>query len=331
MRSGWRGNSRRKERRSSGRALAPQRADLKACSYDSGMTTYEELRAKAQAAWQPFAAPRRPLIKIGVTTCSRVVGALETLEAIRAELAARGPSTGSGQALEADVMVTGCWGVCYAEPVVEVRLPGRPGVLYGNLTADKAPALIEDTLVAGGAAPELALAVLADEPFGGAQGRPLDGVRPLRSLEFFAGQERRLMANCGVTDPEEIDHYIARGGYEGLSKALAMTDEQVIAEVLESGLWGRGGAAFPTGRKWDFLRTAPATPKYMICNADEGDPGSFVNRNLMESDPHLVIEGMVIGGYATGAAYGYIYIRDEYPLPVERMEKAIGQAREWGL
>ena len=139
------------------------------------------------------------------------------------------------------------------------------------------------------------------------------------------------MANCGVSDPEEIDHYIARGGYEGLAKALAMTDEQVIAEVLESGLWGRGGAAFPTGRKWDFLRTAPVTPKYMICNADEGDPGSFVNRNLMESDPHLVIEGMVIGGYATGAAYGYIYIRDEYPLPVERMEKAIEQARERGL
>src|SRR3990172_4520387 len=165
------------------------------------MASYEDLRAKAQAAWEPFAEPRRPLIKVGVTTCSRVVGALETLEAIRAELAARG--------LE----------------------PGGPGVLYGNLTADKVPALIEGTLVAGGAAPELALAVLADGPFGGAQDRPLDGVPPLRSLEFFAGQERRLMANCGVTDPEEIDHYIARGGYEGLSKALAMTDEQVIAEV----------------------------------------------------------------------------------------------------
>src|SRR3990172_1987588 len=119
MRSGWRGNSRRKERRSSGRALAPQRADLKACSYDNAMTTYEELRAKAQAAWQPFAEPRRPLIKVGVTTCSRVAGALETLEAIRAELAARG--------LEADLMVTGCWGLCYAGPVGGGRGPvGQP-------------------------------------------------------------------------------------------------------------------------------------------------------------------------------------------------------------
>jgi len=279
------------------------------------MASYEDLKAKAEAAWESFEEPRRPLIKVGVTTCSRVSGALETLEAIRAELAARG--------LEAEVMATGCWGLCYAEPLVEVRRPGRPGVLYGNLTAGKVPHLIEGTLVAGGAAPEPALAVLADEP--------LDGVPPLRSLEFFAGQVRRLMANCGVTDPEEIDHYIARGGYEGLTKALAMTDEQVIAEVLASGLWGRGGAAFPTGRKWEFLRTAPVTPKYMICNADEGDPGSFVNRNLMESDPHLIIEGVAIGGYATGATYGYIYIREEYPLPVERMEKAIEQARERGL
>jgi NADH-quinone oxidoreductase subunit F len=279
------------------------------------MSTYEELRTTAEAAWAPFAEPQRPLIKVGVTTCSRVAGAVETLEAVRRELAARG--------LEADVMATGCWGLCYVEPLVEIRLPGRPGVLYGNLSADKALALIEGTLVAGGTARELALAVLADDP--------LDGVPPLPSLEFFAGQVRRLMANCGVTDPEEIDHYIARGGYEGLSKALAMSDEQVIAEVLESGLWGRGGAAFPTGRKWDFLRTAVVTPKYLVCNADEGDPGSFVNRNLMESDPHIVIEGMVIGGYGTGAAYGYIYIRDEYPLPVERMEKAVRQARERGI
>ncbi|MEE8138288.1 MAG: hypothetical protein V3T81_05380 [Thermoanaerobaculia bacterium] len=290
------------------------------------MPTYQDLRAKADEAWQPFAEPQRTLIKVGVTTCSGVVGARETLDAIRSEVASRGPSTGSGQALEADVMVTGCWGLCYAEPIVEVVRPGRPGVLYGNLTADKVPQLIEQAVAGDGVASELALAVNGEEA--------MRGVPPLSAsggLEFFAGQERRLMANCGVTDPEEIDHYIARGGYEGLAKALDMTDEQVIAEVLESGLWGRGGAAFPTGRKWDFLRGAQATPKYMICNADEGDPGSFVNRNLMESDPHLVIEGMIIGGWATGASYGYIYIRDEYPLPVERTERAIEQARGRGL
>lgn len=284
------------------------------------MPTYEELRAQAEEAWRPFQEPQRPLIKVGLTTCSRAVGAGETLEAVRKELAARG--------LEAGVTVTGCWGLCYQEPIVEVVRPGRPAVLYAKVTADKVPQLIEQAVAAqpgtaDGVAGELALAVLADEP--------LDGVPPLRSLEFFRHQVRRLMANCGVIDPDNIDHYIARGGYEGLARASGMTDEQVIGEVLESGLWGRGGAAFPTGRKWDFLRSAQVTPKYMICNADEGDPGSFVNRNLMESDPHLIIEGIIIGGYATGASYGYVYIRDEYPLPLERMERAVQQARQRGL
>ncbi|MBI2912646.1 MAG: SLBB domain-containing protein [Chloroflexi bacterium] len=279
------------------------------------MPTYEELRRAAEEVWRPVAEPRRPLVKVGVATCSRAVGAEETLDALRQGLAARG--------IEADVMVTGCWGLCHAEPIVEVQRPGRPPVLYQHLTADKAPQLIEQAIAADGIARECALAVIADEAF--------DGVPPLRSLEFFAPQVRRLMANCGVIDPEQIDHCIARGGYEGLAKALGQTDEAVIKEVTDSGLWGRGGAAFPTGRKWDFLRGQKRAPKYMLCHADEGDPGSFVNRDLMESDPHLIIEGIAIGGYATGASRGYVYIRDEYPLPVERMGKAVEQAREKGL
>ncbi len=279
------------------------------------MPTYEELRSQVEESWRRLVEPQRPLIKVGLTTCSRAAGAEQTLDTIRKEVADRN--------LEADVMVTGCWGLCYAEPIVEVARPGKPAVLYGRVTADKVPQLIEQAVAADGIASELALAVLAEEP--------LDGVQPLGSLEFFGLQVRRLMDNCGIIDPEEIDHYIARGGYEGLAKALGMTDEQVISEVSESGLWGRGGAGFPTGRKWDFLRTAQNTPKYMICNADEGDPGSFVNRNLMESNPHLIIEGIIIGGHATGASRGFIYIREEYPLPAERMETAIEQARERGL
>jgi NADH-quinone oxidoreductase subunit F len=279
------------------------------------MPTYEEMKAQAEESWRTVAEPQRPLIKIGVTTCSRAAGAEQTLEAIRSEVASR--------SLEVDVMVTGCWGLCFAEPIVEVTRPGQPAVLYGRVTADRVPELIEQAVAADGVASELALAVVADEPLG--------AVPPLGSLEFFRPQVRRLMANCGVIDPEEIDHYIARGGYEGLAKALGMSDEQIIAEVSESGLWGRGGAGFPTGRKWDFLRTAKNTPKYMICNADEGDPGSFVNRNLMESNPHLIIEGMIIGGCATGGSRGIVYIREEYPLPAQRMEKAIEQARQRGL
>ena len=139
------------------------------------------------------------------------------------------------------------------------------------------------------------------------------------------------MQDMGVADPDEIDEFIARGAYAGLERALTMTQEEVIAEVSGSKLGGRGGSFFPVGRKWDFLRTSPATPKAMVCNADEGDGGAWVNRMTLESDPHALIEGMAIGGWAAGAERGYVYIRDEYPLAVERVERAVAQARERGL
>ena len=278
------------------------------------MATYEAIRAAANQAWAPIANPGRTLIKVQLATCSKSAGAGETLSAIRDAVAAGG--------LGVDVMVTGCMGLCYAEPVVEVLAPGAPSVYYQHLTADKVPALVEavgQKRIASG----LALAINAGEGRG--------DIPPLSSLPFWRGQVRRLMDNCGVTDPENIDHYIARAGYEGLVKALEAGGEAVIKEVLESGLWGRGGAAFPTARKWEFLRGSDRHPKYMICNADEGDPGSFVNRNLLESDPHSTVEGIIIGGLASDADMGYIYIRDEYPLPVERMRKAVQQAREKGF
>ena len=275
---------------------------------------YQGLRAAADKAWAPLAEPKRTLIKVGVATCSRAVGAEETLDAIRREVAAR--------KLEADVMLTGCLGACFSEPNVEVQLPGRAAVIYQQLTVDKVPALL-DAIAAGEPAPALALAVRADDP--------VAGIPALASLDFFRGQTQRLMANCGVIDPGNLDHYIARGGYEGLDKAFNLGPEKVITEMRESGLWGRGGAAFPTGRKWDFLAKSERHPKYVICNADEGDPGAFVNRNLMESDPHLLVEGVIIAGLASQADHGFIYIRDEYPVPVARVEKAIEQAYAGGL
>jgi NADH:ubiquinone oxidoreductase subunit F (NADH-binding) len=203
-----------------------------------------------------------------------------------------------------------------------VWIPGDPPVYYQHVTAGKVPDLI-DAVARGVTASGLALAVSGDSGWG--------DIPPLGSLPFWRGQVRRLMDNCGVADPENIDHYIARGGYEGLAKALEIGGEAVIKEVMESGLWGRGGAAFPTARKWEFLRGSDRRPKYMICNADEGDPGSFVNRNLLESDPHSTVEGIIIGGLASDADKGYIYIRDEYPLPVARTRKAVEQAREKGF
>ncbi len=278
------------------------------------MAAYEALREAANAAWAPFEQPSKTLIRVNLGTCSLVVGAQETLEAIKAAVQA-------GE-LDADVMATGCLGLCYAEPLVEVTQPDGPPVLYERVTAERVPGLLK-SIASGALANEMALAVAADEPIG--------DVPPLASLPFMQGQVRRLMANCGVTDPLAIEHYLARGGYEGLNKALGMEPERVIAEMLDSGLWGRGGAAFPTGRKWDFLRTSERHPKYIVVNADEGDPGAFVNRNIMESDPHLLLEGVIIAGYATDADRAYIYIRDEYPVPVARMEKAIEDAYAKGL
>ena len=276
---------------------------------------YEDLKSRAEEIWARVANPPRTLIKVGVATCSRVVGAEETLEALQREVASR--------ELDADVMVTGCLGLCYAEPLVEVAYPRGQGVLYERVTSEKVPALLDEAVAKDGLAQDMALATTGRSASG--------GVPSLASLEFMHGQVRRLMANCGVIDPSSIEHYVARGGYEGLIRTLRMKPEDVIKEVQDSRLWGRGGAAFSTGLKWEFLHNAKRKPKYLICNADEGDPGSFVNRNLMESDPHLLVEGMIIGGYATDADVGYIYIRDEYPVPVERMTRAVEQAKEEGL
>ncbi len=278
------------------------------------MPPYSDIRKAADEVWRNIDEPKRPLLRVSLATCSVVVGAQDLLEALRQALA-------SGR-IEADIVITGDWGLCYAEPTVVVQLPGQPAVMYQRLTVADVPRLIEEVITKGGVLQDRVLGVLGDEAW--------QGILPLNSLEVMRPQVRRLMANCGIIDPENIDHYIARGGYEGLNKALTMDGEAVDKEVLDSGLWGRGGAAFPTGRKWEFLRGAKRTPKYMICNADEGDPGSFVNRNVMESDPQLLVEGMAIAGYATGASYGFIYIREEYPLAFQRMEKAVQQARERG-
>ena len=160
---------------------------------------------------------------------------------------------------------------------------------------------------------------------------PTPGIPSLTDHPFWGPQERRLMRVMGMIDPESIDEAIAEGAYAALDRAVTMEPMAICDLVLSAGVGGRGGGGFPAGQKWKFLLGAPGPTKYLVCNADEGDPGAFVNRVLMESDPHLVIEGMAIAGKATGADYGFIYIRDEYPLSIERMQLALDQARERGL
>ncbi|GAI33540.1 unnamed protein product, partial [marine sediment metagenome] len=201
--------------------------------------------------------------------------------------------------------------------------PNRPRICYGNVTPEIIPQLIEDYVINDNPRPDLALGTIGNGS--------VDGISKLFELPMLKPQVRIVLRNCGIIDPENINHYIARGGYSGLVRALGMKPEEVIEEIKGSGLRGRGGAGFPTGLKWEFCRKSPGKVKYLICNADEGDPGAFMNRSLLEGDPHAVLEGMLIGAYAIGATEGYIYIRAEYPLAIERLELALRQVAEYGL
>lgn len=211
---------------------------------------------------------------------------------------------------------TGCFGLCAAGPVVVVY---PDGTFYSHVALEDVDEIVESHLVNN---QEVTRLLYVD-----ADGK----TKPFNEIESYCRQLRHALRNCGVIDPENIDEYIAHDGYFGLLKALSMTQDEVIAEVTASGLRGRGGAGFLTGRKWMFTQKAQNDQKYVCCNADEGDPGAFMDRSILEGDPHSVIEAMTIAAYAVGATQGYIYVRAEYPIAVQRLQHAINQAREYGL
>ena len=216
------------------------------------------------------------------------------------------------------VIQTGCFGLCAKGPIVIIR---PEDTFYAMVTPDDCEEII-DTHIIGGQKVERLLC------------KDVDGtlVDRLDELNFYKKQKRIALKNCGVIDPENIDEYIAFDGYKALEKVLTqMTPDDVITEISESGLRGRGGAGFPTGKKWMFTKMAKGEQKYVVCNADEGDPGAFMDRSILEGDPHCVIEAMMIAGYAVGANKGYIYVRAEYPIAVQRFQKAIDQAKEYGI
>ncbi len=277
--------------------------------------TFDELRKQAISEWEALQHIEKPRILVGTATCGRAAGATAVLETIDKEL--------SRQGIQAKVTQVGCIGLCYAEPIIDIIKPNRPRICYGNVTPELVPRLVEDYIVNDNPCPDLALGTVGEGS--------LDGIPRLFDLPMLRPQVRIALRNCGHIDPEDIKQYIARGGYTGLVRALAMTPAQVIDEVKKSGLRGRGGAGFPTGLKWEFCRKAPGNERYLICNADEGDPGAFMDRSLLEGDPHAVLEGMLIGAYAIGAAHGYIYCRAEYPLAIERLKIALEQMAEDGL
>ncbi len=260
----------------------------------------------------------RPAIYVGTGTCGLGAGAGKTLEAVKAYVAANG--------LDADVVEVGCIGLCTAEPMVDVQLPGKARVAYGKVTAERVGAIL-DTHLAGKIAFDAVLYQFRSPTL-----RAYEGVIRQDQHPFFAPQTRWVLANCGQVDPSSIDEYLARGGYRALAATLrSKTPAEVCDLVEKAGLRGRGGGGFPAAAKWKMALAEAADQKYLICNADEGDPGAFMNRAEIEGDPHRLLEGMAIAAYAIGATRAYIYIRAEYPLAIERLKKAIAQAKAYGF
>ncbi len=255
-----------------------------------------------------------PKIFIGCATCGISVGALEVVEAFKNEL--------KKHEIQGELIKVGCLGICFAEPLVYIMKNGNPTICYKNLKPEDVSRIVYNYFIEDDPCLDLAIGTLeikeGDIPY-------------IPELERFEKEERIILRYAGTIDPEEIRDYIAMGGYEALDKAFTMSKEEIIKEVQQSGLRGLGGAGFPTGTKWEECFRAKDHPKYVICNGDEGDPGAFMDRVILESSPHQVIEGMVIAGYVLEANQGYIYIRSEYPLAIERFNTALTQARDFNL
>ena len=239
----------------------------------------------------------------GQGSCGVATGARKTAAEFEKQIAEK--------KLNIDVDITGCVGTCYLEPIVDIYDDDGKMTRYVRVKPDKVEKIVEDHLISNKIVEDQAISE--------------------EDKLFIEKQQRVVLRNCGVINPENIDEYIAADGYKAIEKALSMKPEAVIDEIRISGLRGRGGAGFPTWFKWNATRRHPGDRKYLVCNADEGDPGAFMDRSVLEGDPHSLIEGMIIGGYAIGANYGVIYCRAEYPLAIKRLETAMAQAREKGF
>lgn len=282
------------------------------------MNSFDALRTTAVSRWETIINGEIPTIYLGTATCGRAAGALEVLQVIQESL--------SEFNVQARIVQVGCIGPCYLEPLMDVALPGGPRVCYANVTPEKARKILTATLVNGKHLPGLAKGHFGEDAFTSQSGIPR-----FWDLPMLKPQVRIVLKNCGLIDPEDLDHYLARDGYLGFMKVLAGTPERTIAELRDAQLRGRGGAGFPTYMKWELCKVASGEDKVVICNADEGDPGAFMNRALIESDPHAVLEGIMIGGHTIGARQGIVYVRAEYPLAVVRLKKAIQQLHACGL
>ena len=292
--------------------------------------TIEDLKRIRENVLKRVENVERAKIIVHMGTCGIASGAKDILDCLMFEIKDRNIEN-------ILIKTSGCAGFCSKEPMLTIELPGKPPVKYIELTKDKLNEIIESHILGGNIVTKYALAIgneynLVEDHFKEKLPSIEQVVPNINDLAFFKHQRLIVLKNRGRIDPDVIDEYIAFGGYEALAKALTeIPPERIIEEIKSSGLRGRGGAGFTTGLKWELCRKSPGNGKYIICNADEGDPGAFMDRSILESDPHAVLEGMIIGSFAMGAKEGYIYVRDEYPLAVKRINYAIKQAEDYGL
>ena len=260
----------------------------------------------------------QPVIYIGSGTCGLGAGSSKTLKAVENYL--------SKNEIKAKIIETGCIGLCSSEPILDVYLPSHNRISFEKVTEDKVEELLDKVF---------SLALPEDNILGqfkSYKAKEWENIRFFNEHPFFAPQMRLVLKNCGIIDPVDINEYISRGGYKSFIKTINIhTPYEICDKIEKSGLRGRGGGGFPSGKKWKFANSEVSDQKYLICNADEGDPGAFMDRAVIEGDPHRLLEGMAIGAFAIGATKAYIYIRAEYPLAITRLEVALKQAREYGL
>ncbi|MBN1996925.1 4Fe-4S binding protein [candidate division KSB1 bacterium] len=260
-----------------------------------------------------------PVVFVGMGTCGLANGAQAVYDTFVEELIKSDDKV--------QLIRTGCVGYCAQEVLVDVKLPGHPRVCYNHVTPEDVPEIVSAMLKKDVVERKLLGVYPSDAPSNGWGELPR-----LLKTSFFCKQKKVVLDNCGIIDPENIDQYIVRGGYLALHRVLnEFSPEKVIQEVLDAGLRGRGGGGFPTGKKWQLAAAEQSEHKYIICNADEGDPGAFMDRAVLEGDPHKVVEGMIIAAFAIGAGEGYVYCRAEYPLAIQRLEKTIKDAESYGL
>lgn len=261
----------------------------------------------------------KPIFIIGMGTCGLAAGANEIMESLKNNL--------KSENIEADIIPTGCVGYCAEEVILDVKVPGKNRISFSKVTKDIVPKIIDYTLKSN---QNNSLRILGQyQEIGCAS---WENVPLINDNPYFKHQLKIVLKNCGIINPTNIDEYIARNGFKAISDVLINKIPEEVCEIIKnSGLRGRGGGGFPTGKKWEFALKTTKYPKYIICNADEGDPGAFMDRSILEGDPYSVIEGMIIGAYAIKAEQGYIYVRAEYPLAIVRLKESIKKARDYGL